>query len=196
MPREKCQKYFERENIAFTCMQCNWIGISWIMQWAFFSSIKTIWIWGSWNWRVIAIDWEFSWLGFCCPICCSRHAHISQILYIDFEPAALWFMVMQQERERQGKRGRGSQPITGCQNSSVALLPPHLDWLCFLSLCCGSSYILRLIKNTICQCVGQVCACLCVCQHLCARVTCIYANTYVRICWNTARHAHNMTARS
>lgn len=128
---------------------------------------------GSWNWRVIAIDWELSRLGFCFPICCSRHAHISQILYIDFEPVALLiYGQATRERERQGER------------ESVALRPPLLDWLCFLSLCCGSSYILRLIKNTICQCVGQVCVrpsvCLPVC--VCARVTCIYANTYVRIC--------------
>lgn len=122
--------------------------------------------------------------------------YISNTIYRYRARCTLIYGHATRERERQGKRGRGSQPITGCQNSSVALLPPHLDWLCFLSLCCGSSYILRLIKNTICQCVGQVCACLCVCQRMCAHVTCIYANTYVRICWNTARHAHNMTARS
>lgn len=139
MPREECQKYFERENIAFTCMHCNWIGISWIMQWAFFSSIKTIWIWGSWNWRVIAIDWEFSWLGFCCPICCSRHAHISQILYIDFEPVALWFMVMQQERERQGETGKERERESAdyrvseffCRSSPA---PPGLALLSFFVL--------------------------------------------------------------
>lgn len=138
MPREECQKYFERENIAFTCMQCNWIEISWIMQWAFFSSIKTIWIWGSWNWRVIAIDWEFSWLGFCCPICCSRHAHISQILYIDFEPVALWFMVMQQERERDRERqGEGVSRLQGVRILLSLFSRP--TWIGFAFFLCAAA---------------------------------------------------------